>query len=265
MTYQQKISALEKIAFSPMFSGFYPYGAQNLHKKIEEIKNSIPKQQTLDTEARQYGSRTSDPYYYNILVGGAGAAGKGLTGLSYLPFGILSTGKNRVLYRHNEGERIANEIRFALARKMHPRVFGHSWGGATVANMAKDFPDVPFYALDPVSRFNRLEEIPKNLTIYRPFGADDGSADKYSDPITKAAVKIGGRWPKITKGEGKTIEYHGDHVGGLEGVCDRIDLENRYNGPPMTELLAGDGIDWSKIMYPAYNWLKNMKFPQKGM
>ena len=153
-----------------------------------------------------------DPYYHNILVGGANAAGKGLGGISYLPFGVLANGSNHELFRHNQQDKIKNAIQNALANGKHPRVFGHSWGGSTVANMAKEFPGVPFHALDSVSWTHVLESIPGNLTIYRP----EEGRNNNDNLLASLAPIFGHRWPKITEGPGKTVEYRGGHVGGVD-------------------------------------------------
>jgi hypothetical protein len=177
---------------------------------------------TLDDEAR-YARGESDPYYYNILVGGANAGGKGILGLSDLPFGVLSKGTNRKLFRHNQNKQIRQEIDNALKKGLHPRVVGHSWGGSTVANIAKDYPDIPFYAMDPVSWTHRLDKTPKNLTIYYP---NKNSGSGSTSFATKLAPIFGGRWSENIKGEGNIRYYNGDHVEGVSGAVTGINNEN---------------------------------------
>ncbi len=163
---------------------------------------------SLDGEAAKYPDEESDPHYYNILVGGANAAGEGFTALSGLPFGVLAKGDNKELFRNGEVQEIRNAIERAVKLGKCVRVVGHSWGGATVARLASEYPDIPFYALDPVSWTGVLDEIPKNLTIYHPKGTDDFDAPRL-------AQILGRQWPIITKGEGKTVYYNGDHFLGL--------------------------------------------------
>lgn len=187
------------------------------------LEDIVPTRFTLDDVAANYKGKTSDQNYFNILVGGANAAGKGFYGLSALPFGVLSTGKNRAIYRHNQEEDITKAIEDALKKGLNPRVFGHSWGGSTVARIAKRFPGVQFYSFDPVSWTGRLDEVPENLTIYRP---KDGSAAT-DNVFSRLAPIIGGRWPMINKGKGKELEYAGGHVSGLDSVADEIDRSGR--------------------------------------
>lgn len=163
---------------------------------------------SLDGEAAKYPDEESDPHYYNILVGGANAAGEGFTALSGLPFGVFAKGDNKELFCNGEVQEIRNAIERAVKLGRCVRVFGHSWGGATVARLASEYPDIPFYALDPVSWTGVLDEIPKNLTIYHPKGTDDFDAPRL-------AQILGRQWPIITKGEGKTVYYDGDHFLGL--------------------------------------------------
>ena len=163
---------------------------------------------SLDDEAAKYPNEVSDPNYYNILVGGANAAGKGFTALSGLPFGVFAKGDNKELFRNDEVGKIRKAIERAVKQGKNVRVFGHSWGGATVARLAPEYPDVQFYALDPVSWTGIPDEIPKNLTIYRPRGT------KTID-VPRLAQILGHQWPVITKGEGKTVFYDGDHFLGL--------------------------------------------------
>ena len=99
-------------------------------------------------------------------------------------------------------------------------MFGHSWGGATVARLASEYPDIPFYALDPVSWTGVLDEIPKNLTIYHPRGTDD-----FDYP--RLAQILGRQWPIITKGEGKTVFYDGDHFLGLRPEMNELNRRVR--------------------------------------
>lgn len=167
---------------------------------------------TLNDTVRSSGSQQSDPYYYNILVGGANAGGGGIDGLSYLPFGVLAKGDNRVLFRHNQEAEIRKAIDDALAKGLHPRVVGHSWGGGTVANLAKDYPDVPFWSLDPVGWFNRPKSLPKNLTVFRP--SEKSDQDERLGAVL--APIFGGRWPVIDKD--RTVEYHGGHVEGIDDL-----------------------------------------------
>lgn len=164
---------------------------------------------TIDDEAKNYQNDVSDPYYHNILVGGANAGGTGFTALSRLPFGVLAKAPNREVFRNGEVEKIREAIDRAIKGGKHVRVLGHSWGGADVARMAKDYPDIPFFALDPVSWTGRIDSLPKNLTILRPDGSDDGF-----DPDRLAQI-FGGQWPKIEKGEGKTVVIPGSHTTGF--------------------------------------------------
>ena len=163
---------------------------------------------SLEDEAARNPDEEIDPRYYNILVGGANAGGKGFTALSALPFGVFAKGDNKELFRNGEVQKIRKAIERAVRHGKKVRVFGHSWGGATVARLAPEYPDIPFYALDPVSWTGIPKEIPKNLTIYHPRGNKDIA-------IPRLAQIFGHQWPVITKGEGKTVLYDGDHFLGL--------------------------------------------------
>ena len=175
---------------------------------------------SLDEEAAKYPDEESDPHYYNILVGGANAAGEGFTALSGLPFGVFAKGDNKELFRNGEVQEIRNAVERAVKLGRNVRVFGHSWGGATVARLASEYPDIPFYALDPVSWSGVPDEIPKNLTIYHPRGTDD-----FDYP--RLAQILGRQWPIITKGEGKTVFYDGDHFLGLRPEMNELNRRVR--------------------------------------
>lgn len=190
----------------------------------------------LSDEAKKYPDDESDPYYHNILVGGANAAGKGFTALSALPFGVLAKGENKELFRNGEIDKIRAAIEKAQRDKKHVRVIGHSWGGADVARMAKDYPGVQFFALDPVSWTGRVKRLPKNLTIVRP----DGSMNGFDLP--RGAQVFGGQWPKIQEGEGSTVTIPGDHVAGYGPWLTRMNREvreARLDQQKRQELLRG--------------------------
>lgn len=173
-------------------------------------------------EQNPWGS--SDTYYHNILVGGANAGGKGFFGLSPLPFGTLLLGDNRELYRNGDIRGIRTGIERALKAGKNVRVVGHSWGGADVANLAKDYPNAEFIACDPVSWFGVLDSLPKNLTIFRP--DNKVPARRWTN---RGAQIFGHQWPIIEKGDGRTIIYHGNHVDGLP------DALSRYNNDVRSE------------------------------
>lgn len=175
----------------------------------------------LEDEAAKYPDEESDPYYHNILVGGCNAGGEGFKGLSALPFGVLAKGSNRELFRNGEIEKIRAAIEKARKNGKNVRVVGHSWGGGDVARMAADYPDIPFVSIDPVSWTGRLDSLPKNLTILRP----DGSTDGWD--TNKGAQIFGGQWPHITKGEGRTITYAGDHTTGAGRALTQLHNEVR--------------------------------------
>jgi len=190
------------------------------NKAKDALKNAIgplTHQYTLEDTAHQ-NSGFNDPYYHNILVGGANAGGKGIFGLSYLPFGVAAKGNNQQLLRWNDAKKIKEAIDKAVSEGKNVRVFGHSWGGSTVSNIAKDYPGIPFYALDPVSRLNRLKSIPSNLTILRP--RENTDADEYW--TNKLAPLIGGRWPKVESQPDRYVEYNGGHVLGVDDAVNRI-------------------------------------------
>lgn len=165
----------------------------------------------------QSAAYKGDPYYHNILVGGCMAGGKNcITAASALPFGNLARSESKALFRWNEMDKVREEIRNAIAAGKHPRVVGHSWGGANIAGLAKDYPDVPFIALDPTSWTGRIDKTPANLTIFRP--KDD--SDKKGFLLAELAPFIGGRWPKIP-GNGKLVEYNGGHVRGVDDAISK--------------------------------------------
>jgi pimeloyl-ACP methyl ester carboxylesterase len=186
--------------------------------------------ETLDTAARRNASSgVDDPGWHNILVGGAAAAGTGLRGLSELPFGVLSKGKgNNELYRFNEWDKIRAAIDKATSNNKKVRVFGHSYGGATVANIAKDYPNVPVYALDPVGWFDRLDKIPKNLTIVRP---DPGYVSTRDGIVARLAPLMGGRWPILEDQKERYMLYDGGHVSGVDLAVNKIVNNNRTDSP----------------------------------
>ena len=184
---------------------------------------------SLDDEAVKYPDEESDPRYYNILVGGANAAGECFSALSALPFGAFAKGDNKELFSHAEVQEIRRAIERAVRQGKNVRVFGHSWGGAVVANLAPEYPEIPFYALDPVSWTGVPDEIPGNLTIYHPRGTDDFD-------FPRLAQILGRQWPIIKKGEGHTVYYDGDHVMGLRREMN--ELNRRVKAEKMSALPA---------------------------
>lgn len=207
---------------------------------------------TIEDEAAEYRAQ-NDPYYHNILVGGCLAGGKGIYGISPLPFGVLAKGNNKQVFRNGQIEQIRNAIEEAKKKGKHVRVAGHSWGGADVARMAKDYPDVPFYALDPVSWTGRLNEVPSNLSIFRPREGTDGFFDQSAGGYL--ATRLGGQWPKIHNVKGHYYEYTGGHSSRnmtrllnylvLKEWVDRLDGEGGYDEKRY-------GIPKSKFMEDVY-------------
>ena len=163
----------------------------------------------LSDEAARY-TMPNDPYYHNILMAGANAGGEGLLGLSAMPFGIASKGSNE-LFRNGQVKELRAAIEAAINAGKHPRVIGHSWGGADVARIAHEYPNVPFISIDPVSWTGRPDILPDNLTVLHPRNANNPFT---SDETVWGylAGKLGGRWPEI-KG-GHHIYYKGGHVAG---------------------------------------------------
>ena len=204
---------------------------KRIKKEIEEAISSGYRDKMLQDEANSMATKDMkpDPSYYTILVGGANAAGRGPFGISAIPFGALANGdkENRVLFRHNQTAAIRAAIRRALKSGKRVRVAGHSWGGATVARLAGSFPDAEFYAMDPTSWTGRIRSIPKNLTIYRP--SVEGWSDR-DTVLSNLAPILGGRWPKIEKGEGKIVEYDGGHVSGVDTASSKIALPKTHEG-----------------------------------
>lgn len=204
---------------------------------------------TLEDEARLYKDEDlkaiglypdSDPYYHNILVGGANAGGKGFTALSSLPFGILAKGRNRELFRNGQVKEVQAAIEKALSEGRHPRVVGHSWGASSVFHLADKYKDVPFILADPVSWTGVPKSIPKNVTILRPDNSSsEGSSIKRNGWINtgRLAQIVGHQWPKILKGEGRTLIYRGDHTVGVgPTITALVEKERRRRD---NELLRG--------------------------
>lgn len=191
-------------------------------RKINPLVMVDPKEMDRQVE-RERPDGSSDTYYHNILVGGANAGGRGVFGLSTLPFGVLLKGDNKELFRNGDISGIRAGIDKAISDKKNVRVWGHSWGGHDVVQLAKDYPNVQFIACDPVSWTGVPDRIPKNVTILRP---DDKVP---SDIFSALAQVVGHQWPLIEKGEGKTIVYHGNHV---KGISDAI---KRYNDDVRSE------------------------------
>lgn len=193
---------------------------------VSAVKSVMPKVYTLDDTAKKYADRyfVSDPYYHNILVGGANAGGSGIKGLSSLPFGVLAKGDNKALFRNGEIDKIKKEIVGALEAGKHPRVIGHSWGGADVANLAKYFPGVPFIALDPVSWKNNIEKSPDNLTVFLPEDTSiKGTLRQDGENLTSRLAPIfGHRW---NAPEGNVVRYKGGHVVGLNNAITQYMIE----------------------------------------
>jgi len=206
----------------------HPMGGPSARRTYSKVDDFGIKPHTLEEEAeskrlveaiRDGVIKDTDQGYYNILVGGANAGGKGFQGLSSLPFGVLARGKNRKLFRNGQIKEIRQEIEKALAEYKKAvqrgekgrlvRVVGHSWGGADVARLAKDYPGVHFIAADPVSWTGVIDSVPKNLTILRP------TSSKNLLSIGGWAQLLGHQWPRIGKGEGEEIVYEGDHVNGI--------------------------------------------------
>ena len=183
---------------------------------VNRWKDWIKPKYTLDN-VFQFGYYKNDPFYHNILVGGSMAGGDNfITGASMLPFGNLANSESKVLFRWNEMDKVKKEIEKALSAGKHPRVVGHSWGGANIAGIAKDYPDVPFISLDPTSWTGRLDSTPSNLTIFRP------SKNSYNTDylLARLAPVFGGRWP-IIPGQGNIEEYDGGHVSGVDEAISR--------------------------------------------
>ena len=194
----------------------------SINGAIKKVKGLRPREFTLEDTAKDPANSDprmiSDPYYHNILVGGANAAGKGFRGWSQMPFGVLSKGSNRTLFRNGEIDKIREEIESLLKSGKKPRVVGHSWGGADVARLSKEYPDIPFVSLDPVSWTGRIKSAPKNLTILRP---EDGDYKTRDSLFARLAPIVGRRWPEINTGEGRTVKYRGGHVDGIDDALNR--------------------------------------------
>ena len=181
-----------------------------------------------DTEKRyQDRYHVSDPYYHNILVGGANAGGYGLKGASDLPFGVVSKGPNRELFMNGEIDKIEAAIAASLKRGEHPRVFGHSWGGADVANLAAKYPKIPFIALDPVSWTDTLDEYPDNLTVFFP---KDGT-NVGDNILARLAPVVGHRW-RLPK-KGRVIRYDGGHTSGVDEAVDAFNYREWARRDPV--------------------------------
>lgn len=223
---------------------------------VKDVKDDIKyqfKPLTIDDEAARFKGQPNDNYYHNILVGGANAGGNGFWAQSELPFGVLATGDNKKLFRNGDIKGIRSEIDRAVKERLHPRVVGHSWGGADIARMAKDYPDIPFIALDPVSWTGRIDELPKNLSIMRPRNTSY-FGNEHENLFGYLAGKLGGRWPKIDKGEGTTYYYNGGHATNANHAlnwlaykqwADRVSQEGVYR-PRET------GIPYDKWMKSVY-------------
>ena len=186
----------------------------------------------------QDGDSWRKGHHVDFLVGGANAAGRGLNGLSYLPFGAAITGDFK-LYRHDQGDKLIRDLKEYLKNMKPgdptPRVFGHSWGGSTVANIAKEFPNVQFNAIDPVSWFNRLSEYPANLRVFQP----DEDSDTNEDWQNTAARVVGGAWPVLPESAGNTVRYKGGHVQGVEeAVNEALAADLRRENPVDPETSA---------------------------
>lgn len=194
-----------------------PVGPEFVTEGAKAISNAMKPSFTLDDTRRENPGEV-DPYWFNILVGGANAGGDNFfTGASELPFSVLANGKNHALFRNGDIKGIREKIKWAIDNGLHPRVWGHSWGGSDVANLSKDYPDIPFYAIDPVSWFGQIKEVPKNLTILRPYRDETYKDELVYDALPSVlATRLGHRWKYIPNGEGKTIEYKGGHVGGVD-------------------------------------------------
>jgi hypothetical protein len=197
---------------------------------------------TLDSTSKENPYGEPDDYYHEILVGGANAGGRGIFGASKLPFGVLSRAKSKALFRNGDEEGIRKEIDKSLKAGLKPRVWGHSWGGSRVAGISKDFPDVPFYSLDPVSWTGRLDKIPKNLTILRP---RNDNVKNSKDFGTRLAPIVGGRWPVIDEQQDRYIYYTGDHVNGLNEAVNAIVREVR--GKRLADQLLRP-LEWQRLV-----------------
>lgn len=182
-----------------------------------------------DTE-KDYQDRqhVSDPYFHNILVGGANAGGEGFLGMSVMPFGVLSKGPNREVFRNGQVDEIKAAIKASLERGEHPRVVGHSWGGSTVANLSKEYPNIPFIAADPVSWTGTMDEYPDNLTVLFP----NPGTDQDDLTFAKLAPIFGHRWSMPKKG--RVVRYDGGHVAGINEALDKLNYREWAKRDPMS-------------------------------
>ena len=203
---------------------------------------------TLEDEARRY-DMPNDPYYHNLLMAGANAGGNGFFGISDMPFGVVSKGENRQLFRNGQIKELRAALDAAIANGKHARVIGHSWGGADIAGIAKDYPEIPFYALDPVSWGGRPDKLPNNLTVLRP--KDTGITNPNDTVLGWLAAKVGGRWPKIEGG--KTIYYDGGHVGGVGNAMNRIIAKEWIK-----RVRREGGYSERKYKIPAGEWMNKV-------
>lgn len=199
-----------------------------------------------DIERNQKWSSFLKGPYVDFVVGGANAAGRGIQGISYLPFGPAMTGDYR-LYRNDQMAKLRKDLTSYLKTLKdgdpRPRVWGHSWGGSAVANLAKEFPDVSFTALDPVSWFNRLDKYPDNLRVFQP---NPATASKEKDLPSRLARIFGGAWPTLPADKGKTIMYDGGHCEGVEEAVTAL-LRREYDDRMASITLHGDKKDVTAV------------------
>ena len=96
--------------------------------------------------------------------------------------------------------------------------------------LALKYSKVPFILADPVSWTGVPKSIPKNVTILRPDNStSEGSSVKRLINTGRLAQILGHQWPKIEKGEGKTLTYRGDHTVGVGPAITAL-VENERRG-----------------------------------
>lgn len=167
-----------------------------------------------------YAQTNFNPRSSKSLVVGVGGYGEGEGGPSYRYFDWLRNKPNSVYLRYDDTRYLKEILDAARQSKIPTTVFGHSYGGASIAGLAEKYPEVFFIASDPVSRFsNKKDKIIDNLLYQMPIRLTPTNLSGGN-----MISAIGGRWyPPFDH----TIYYNKD--GHTSSTADN-DLKTMYDG-----------------------------------
>ena len=165
-----------------------------------------------------YSQKNFAPQNSRSLLIGVGGYGEGNGGMGARYFDWMRDKPNTLFLRHDESDRLRDILNAARQSKIPAVVMGHSYGGASVANLAHEYPEVFFVATDPVSRFKEFKDVTRDNLMYQmPRSIDPLRHPEYGNIISA----LGGRWhPPYDSTMYYNSPYHADDAAdkSLEGV-----------------------------------------------